>query len=467
MTPRSPILRTASAVLAALALAACADGGVLPAGPSAPEAPPAPEGLTVRCAADVRGGTLRCGDDALPGIAASRNIGGQGVYVRLTSSNVSYDARSGAFEADVTVQNLLVQRLGTPDGVTTTGIRVFFHQEPASTDGPGVVSVANADGEGLFTGSAQPYFSYPQALSRMDVSAPRRWRFQVPPSVLHFTFTVYVNAEVLPVVVFDQTVPGAGREVVRIGLDGGDRVAISNDPSEDRDPTVEGGRVVWAGFRHGNAELYAAPLTGEGPITRLTNTALAESEPALSRGGRFLAYVYPVAGVGKVFTMNADGTGAARRFPGWGFDGAPEASPDWFPDTASTAPLLFTSTANGSADLYRGSTTAGIQPLVTHAKADVEGAWSPDGRRVVFVSNRSPDEDTDLYLLTVGTGAVTRLTDRAGSDSGPTWISDTRIVFVASEGSASRLRTLDVTNPSVVRDIPNTAGARRPAGVRF
>lgn len=125
-------------------------------------------------------------------------IGGQNVYVRLTSTNVAYDAATEIFQFDVTVQNLLNEAIGTPDGETPDpdGIRVFFDSGPTAIEGSGEVLVANPDSVGTFTGSDQPYFVYPQILGPDSVSAPKTWQLRVPGGVSTFQFTVFVEADV-------------------------------------------------------------------------------------------------------------------------------------------------------------------------------------------------------------------------------------------------------------------------------
>jgi hypothetical protein len=181
------------AALAALLLAAaCTD--------RTPTESAAPAGEEVRaqiaCTASVANAQVRCG---LPGEsggpAASIIVGGQGTYLRLESSNVAYDSATDGFSLDVTVQNLLSQQMGTPDGTTVSGVQVFFDQEPVATEGSGEVTIANADGEGDFTRIGQPYFEYPQILEPRGASQPRTWRFDVPGSVQTFRFTVYVRTE--------------------------------------------------------------------------------------------------------------------------------------------------------------------------------------------------------------------------------------------------------------------------------
>lgn len=181
------------AVAALALLAACADRSVMAPVDSQEPTPLA----ALQCTADVRAQSLRCAPaGSVPGgVSGNLILGGQGSYVRLASSGITYDGVS-LFTVDVTVQNLLGQPIGTTDGTTVDpeGIKVFFFTGPSSPDG--TVEVANEDGSGMFLGSEQPFFSYVERLTTEQTSAPHEWRFTVPPSVASFTFQVYVDAPV-------------------------------------------------------------------------------------------------------------------------------------------------------------------------------------------------------------------------------------------------------------------------------
>jgi len=152
----------------------------------------------MRCQADVGSGWLTCRAPAIgsAGLPFSPLIvGGQGVNVQLTSSNVSYDEGTEIFQADVTVQNLMNRTLGTPDGSTVDGIRVFFHTGPVVTVGTGTVTVREPDGTGSFTGSNQPYYAYMEILASGETSNAKTWEWDVPSTVETFVFEVFVDAE--------------------------------------------------------------------------------------------------------------------------------------------------------------------------------------------------------------------------------------------------------------------------------
>ena len=185
MQPRLVSRRTPVACLvAALALSGCAEWSPSQPTGHAPDPAPPLTRLSVSCVVSIEQQTVRCGDaDTGTDSAAGEIIGGQGVYVRLTSSNVSYDAGTGEFEFDVTVQNLLNESIGTPgSGVPDPhGIRVFFAQLPHALSGTGTIEVDNPDGLATFTTADQPYFTYPVILAKNEVSPFRRWRMTMTP----------------------------------------------------------------------------------------------------------------------------------------------------------------------------------------------------------------------------------------------------------------------------------------------
>jgi hypothetical protein len=192
-------------VVAGLLLAvACADDAPV----TSPEVvieqdEPAPEGsrnivASVECVADVAEATLTCGyvplieGDGGP----SRVMLGE-PHVEMGNGPVSYDPGTGIFQASVWLVNWIQQGLGTPDGIQLTGVRVFYYEGPTVTSGTGTVTVHNPDGYGAFTGTDQPYYLYEVYIPYYTSSGGKVWQWQVPSSVTTFTFSVYVDADVL------------------------------------------------------------------------------------------------------------------------------------------------------------------------------------------------------------------------------------------------------------------------------
>ena len=206
--------RLALALVSLAFTAACSDQAPV----TAPSASPPLAGerrlAALDCLVEVRTGAMSCAPAAAAAAAAAPSpneraprhggprldltIGGQNVYVRIATAGpqTRTDHADGTltWAGPVTVTNLMAQPLGTADGVSTSGVRVFFHQQPTVTAGSGAVEVEAPDGLGTFTGSGQPYYLYPQLIQPGATSGPRSWAFRMSPTVAEFRFVVYVRA---------------------------------------------------------------------------------------------------------------------------------------------------------------------------------------------------------------------------------------------------------------------------------
>lgn len=158
------------------------------------------------CTADIRAASVKCGTPVTPAGVQPIMIGGQNTNVRLTSSNVAYNPADSIFSFDVTITNLLNEAIGTPDGTVPDpeGIQVFFHTGPTVTEGSGTIFVWNRDGTGTFTAAGQPFFSYNEILASNATSAAKTWQLRIPPEVQQFSFTVYLETEIQPLLVINE-----------------------------------------------------------------------------------------------------------------------------------------------------------------------------------------------------------------------------------------------------------------------
>lgn len=244
------------------------------------------------------------------------------------------------------------------------------------------------------------------------------------------------------------------RDIWRVALDGADTARLTQDPSDDRQPTAANGTIVFLSSRPAGAGLYAVTLAGE-PATPLLLPGTELAEPSLSRDGTRLAFTSYATGVPKVWVARHDGTAARRLAPAFGFDGAIEGWPAWSPDSRY---LALMSTDPGEASLYRID-SAGTSPLpLIDTLIAFQPAWSPAGDRLVF-AGVPPGESTSLFVIPAAGGAALRLTDGAdGSASSPVWLPDGRIVYLASGPSGPELRWLEPSAPGGWRTIPLPAG---------
>jgi len=334
------LVRRLALCATALTAAACADRGN-PVGALDP-APKQPTiAAAVKCTANVRAGSVRCGDTQLPGGARGYIVvGRQHVNVELTSSNVSYDG--SVFSFDVTVKNLIPQTMATTDGVTpdSTGVRVFFVSGPDVVSGSGNASLANADGSGTFTASNQPYFSYTGSLlgadsllSTNETSGARNWQINLDNTVTEFQFTVWITTEVHYPTGYIDLFGGVSNMVA------GDSMVLTDSVRTAVGTLVDTATVTWA-----SSDSSVATVDASGHVHGLAEGAATITATSGTRSGSVTVNVCPNLAVGEAFTTTAQG-GATVCFAG-GAGGAAEYT--YMPVNLSASSSLSAFTVTGS-----------------------------------------------------------------------------------------------------------------------
>jgi TolB protein len=92
--------------------------------------------------------------------------------------------------------------------------------------------------------------------------------------------------------------------------------------------------------------------------------------------------------------------------------------PAWSPDGSRIA---FASNRDGDDDIYVMDADGRNVRQLTDVPLWFERSpvWSPDGTRIAFVSDR--DYDYDIYVMDADGGNVRQLTDDPGRDTSPVW----------------------------------------------
>ena len=104
-----------------------------------------------------------------------------------------------------------------------------------------------------------------------------------------------------------------------------------------------------------------------------------------------------------------------------------------------------------------------VRTIVADHAWNTDPSWSPDGKRIAFVSTR--DGETAVYVLDLSDGRTTRLTRGGGWNGNPTWAPDGQwIMFDSSrDGPNAEARNLflvrpDGTNIRRVTQLPHYNG---------
>ena len=120
-------------------------------------------------------------------------------------------------------------------------------------------------------------------------------------------------------------------------------------------------------------------------------------------------------------------------------------SPMWMPDQRS---IVFSGLSeSGVSDLYRMRLPDGtLESLTRDRFQDLDPSPHPDGRRIVFASDRTAeglDGAVNLFMMDVASGAISQLTQGDWVDEAPTWGPDGRIYFTSSRDSVLNVFSVD------------------------
>lgn len=195
-----------------------------------------------------------------------------------------------------------------------------------------------------------------------------------------------------------------------------------------------------------------------GASTRVTSTATATVEPTATDiptqtpipqptpyggGTGQIAFASDVNGLVEIYVMNIDGTGLQQITDLE--EGA--CQPDWSPDGKR---LVFISPCDGNQEYYYNSALyvinvdgSNMSPLSTTPGGDFDPNWSPDGSKIVFTSTRSGGRP-QIYVMDLETKESKLLSSEYSRDWQPSWSPDgSKIAFITNRKGPYQVWTMD------------------------
>jgi Tol biopolymer transport system component len=91
---------------------------------------------------------------------------------------------------------------------------------------------------------------------------------------------------------------------------------------------------------------------------------------------------------------------------------------------------------------------------------DTESAISPDGRNIVFSSNR--EKSFDIWIFNIKKKALNQLTDDYGLEGNPVWLSNTEIIYEANNPDGWRIWQMNLKSKKKTPLTPEGEKCRYP-----
>jgi Tol biopolymer transport system component len=209
---------------------------------------------------------------------------------------------------------------------------------------------------------------------------------------------------------------------------------------------------------HGDLDLYVVPKAGAPPAKIASSPKLDEYSPTWSPDGTRLAYRQNPRGehASDIWVMNADGSGKTNLTT---TPDATEWSPAWSPD-GKTIAYHGPSSGAGVGDLYLmrpdGSGKRNLTNEKTLGRSNEYPTWSPDSRRITFISYGS-EGNFEIWVINVDGTCRKQLTDNPAADEWPAWSPDgSRIAFMTNRDGNYEIYTMSPDGSNLV-NVTNTS----------
>jgi len=126
----------------------------------------------------------------------------------------------------------------------------------------------------------------------------------------------------------------------------------------------------------------------------------------------------------------------------------PLLSPDWSPDGRK---LAYVSFERGNSSIYVQDIATGARELVASFRGiNSAPSFSPDGRKLAMALSRSGNPE--IYVMDVGSKQLTQLTNHFGIDTEPTWSADgSTIYFTSDRGGRPQIYQVPASGGSASR----------------
>jgi Tol biopolymer transport system component len=216
-------------------------------------------------------------------------------------------------------------------------------------------------------------------------------------------------------------------------------------------PGTAAGQLAFTTNRDGNDEIYLLNADGTG-LQRLTTDPAADIQPTWSPDGSKLAFASDRGGTYSIYVMDADGTNVIDVSQGTREDFLPA----WSPDGSKIAFVRDVGGANFWDVIVMDADGSNQVNVTNNPDFAAAPEWSPDGTQLVFESDRDFDVDPnetgyEIFVMDADGSGVVNLTDNPANDEFPAWSPDgSRIAFQTDRLGELEIFLMDPTGANLV-----------------
>ncbi len=273
-------------------------------------------------------------------------------------------------------------------------------------------------------------------------------------------------------------------EIYVMDADGGNQRRLTNNPAKEWDPSwsPDGEQIAFVSDRDGHPhvipgwftyEIYVMDADG-GNQRKLTNSPADDRDPSWSPDGKRITFmsmrdghVIDFAPTYEIYIMDVDGGNPQNltnnpsddRYPSWSPDGKRIVF-------VSERPGHFRGEAGITTEIYVMDADGGNQQKLTeNRQTDWFPSWSPDGERIAYASDRKGDfENFDIYVMDADGGNQQKLTNHRDYDWMPSWSPDSeRIAFMSEMDGNSEIYVMDADGGNLQNLTDNRHSDSNPA----
>jgi uncharacterized protein YjdB len=194
------------------------------------------------------------------------------------------------------------------------------------------------------------------------------------------------------------------------------------------------GEIVVASSRTGRFQLYAAERANLAQLRKVMDDTAVATEPAFSPDGSRIAFTSTRDGQAEIYTMDADGTSAARLTNSAGADGDATF-------TSDGQAVVFHSHRTGHRQVFLQPITSSDAVQLTQEPADnAQPTMSPDGETIAFVSNR--EGNNHIWLMSKdGTSQRPVTRGPQSKEASPRFLRDGSLAYLVERKEGGRTVT--------------------------